>query len=129
MKKALFVLLGMIFFGLGAVGAALPVLPTTPFLLLAAGCFAKGSERFNSWFIQTGLYKNHVADFIQHRSMTLKAKVCICGLASTMLLIAFFSMRNIYVRIAILCIIAFKYYYFIFRIKTIKPAPVKEAKR
>ncbi len=119
MKKAFFVICGLICFGVGAVGAALPILPTTPFLLLAAGCFAKGSDRFNKWFLNTKLYKNHLESFVEDRAMTLKTKVTLCAFATTMLLIAFFAMHNIYGRITILCVIAFKYYYFIFRIRTI----------
>lgn len=120
MKKTLFVALGFIFFALGAVGAALPVLPTTPFLLVAAACFAKGSERFNQWFLHTKLYQNHLESFVKERAMTLRTKVGLCAFATTMLLIAFFMMQNIYGRIVILCVIAVKYYYFVFRIRTIK---------
>lgn len=121
MKKTLFVILGFIFFGLGAIGAVLPMLPTTPFLLLAAVCFTKGSARFDNWFKSTKLYKNHLDSFVTKRSMTLKTKICLCAFATCMLLIAFFLMSNIYGRIFIVCLILFKYYYFIFKIKTIKP--------
>lgn len=127
MKKAIFVALGFVFFGLGAVGAALPILPTTPFLLLAAACFAKGSVRFNNWFLNTKLYQNHLESFVENRSMTLKTKISLCAFASAMLLIAFFMMNNLPGRICILCVMAFKYYYFIFRIKTIKPGDVQES--
>lgn len=121
MKKAVFVTLGLIFFGLGAVGAVLPVLPTTPFLLAAAGCFAKGSTRFHNWFLRTKLYQKHLESFVKNRAMTLRTKVALCAFATTMLLIAFFMMNNLPGRIVILCVMAFKYYYFIFRIKTIQP--------
>ncbi len=120
MKKAIFVTLGLLFFSLGGIGAAIPVLPTTPFLLLAAACFAKGSARFDKWFKNTRLYKKHLDSFIKDRSMTLRTKIYLCSFASAMLIIAFFMVNNIYGRIFILCVIAFKYYYFIFRIKTIK---------
>lgn len=126
MKKTIFVALGLLFFGLGAVGAALPVLPTTPFLLLAAMCFAKGSTRFNNWFLNTRLYKAHLESFVKERAMTLKTKISLCAFATTMLLFAFVVMNNIYGRIVIVCVIAFKYYYFIFRIKTIKPESTDE---
>lgn len=124
MKKAIFVILGLVFFGLGALGAAIPILPTTPFLLLAAACFAKGSQRFNDWFCSTALYKKHLDSFVKERAMTLKTKVSLCAFATIMLTLAFFSMQNLYGRITILCLIAIKYYYFIFRIKTIKPEKV-----
>lgn len=122
MKKIVFVALGFLFFGLGAIGAIIPVLPTTPFLLVAAACFARGSARFSNWFLNTGLYKKHLESFVRERSMTLRTKVSLCAFASTMLVIAFFMMSNIYGRIVVLCVIALKYYYFVFRIKTI-PEP------
>ena len=55
MKKVLYVILGCVFVTLGAVGAVLPVLPTVPFLLLAAYCFARSSERLHTWFQNTKL--------------------------------------------------------------------------
>lgn len=127
MKKAIFVVLGLLFFALGAVGAVIPVLPTTPFLLVAAVCFAKGSARFNHWFLNTRLYKKHLESFVKERAMTLRTKISLCAFATTMLLIAFFMMHNIIGRIVILLVIAFKYYYFIFHIKTIKPGEKAEA--
>ncbi len=119
--KIICVILGFIFFGLGATGAFLPVLPTTPFLLLAAFFFAKGSTRFNTWFTSTKLYQNYASSFLKHRSMTLKVKIGICALATTMLLISFFLVDVIFVRVFILGLIIFMFYYFIFRIKTISP--------
>ena len=109
MKRVFFVAVGLLAFALGAVGAVLPILPTTPFLLLAAACLAKGSPRFNRWFLNTKLYKKHLESFVTHRAMTLRSKVSLCAFASTMLSIAFFMMPSPYGRIAILGIIAFKY--------------------
>lgn len=60
LKKILFVILGCIGVGLGAVGAVVPMLPAFPFLLLAAFSFAKSSEKLHNWFINTKLYKNNL---------------------------------------------------------------------
>ena len=51
MKKLLYLAGGFIGLGLGALGAALPLLPAFPFLLLAAYCFARSSERLHRWFV------------------------------------------------------------------------------
>jgi uncharacterized membrane protein YbaN (DUF454 family) len=118
-RRVLFAGLGFIFFGLGAVGAFLPILPTTPFLLLAAACFSRSSKRFDDWMKGTKLYKKHLASFVENRSMTLKTKVTLCAFASTMLIIAFIVAPVIYARVLIVAVLLFKYYYFIFRIKTI----------
>ncbi len=102
-KKVICVSIGLICFTLGAIGIILPILPTTPFLLLASFFFVKGSERFDLWFKNTKIYKKHLDSFVKEKAMTLKQKM-------TILLFADFMM-------ALMIII--KYYYFLFVIKTI----------
>lgn len=117
--RILWLILGFVAIGTGAVGVVLPVLPTTPFLLLASFCLAKGSEKFHIWFTGTKLYKNHLDEFVQNRSMTLKTKFSLLLPASGMLLLAFVAMPNWYGRAFIIFLIIFKYVYFFTRIKTI----------
>lgn len=59
---------------LGFVGVVVPLLPTTPFLLLAAICFAKSSERFKNWLIHTKVYREYVESFKNERGYTLIKK-------------------------------------------------------
>lgn len=108
--------------GIGAVGVVLPILPTTPLLLLSSFCFAKGSERFHRWFCGTKLYQKHLDSFVKKRAMTLKTKLCILLPASAMLLLAFLMMGNLPGRIFIVCLIIFKYVYFFTKIRTIRAA-------
>lgn len=117
--RILWLILGFAAIGLGAVGVILPILPTTPFLLLASFCLAKGSEKFHTWFTGTKLYNNHLDDFVQNRSMTLKTKLSILLPASVMLLLALVAMPNKYGRAFIVFLIISKYVYFFTRIKTI----------
>lgn len=56
-KKFFYIFIGLIAFLLGAIGVVLPVLPTTPFLLVASFCFVRGSEKFDKWFKSTRIYK------------------------------------------------------------------------
>lgn len=116
----LYLILAFLFFGIGAVGVILPILPTTPFLLLASFFFAKGSEKFHRWFLSTKLYKRHLENFVNNRAMTLKTKLSILLPVSAMLLITFYFVNQIHARIFIGAVIIFKYYYFTFHIKTIK---------
>lgn len=118
--KLLWLMIGIVSMVLGAIGVVLPVLPTTPFLLLASFCFAKGSDRFHKWFIGTKLYKKHLESFVTSRSMTLKTKLCILLPASAMLILAMLVMSNIYGRVFIVFLIIFKYIYFFTRIETVK---------
>lgn len=124
MKKNPFQILWLLaaFFtlALGAVGVLLPVLPTTPFLLLSSFCFARGSERFHRWFLNTKLYRNHLDSFVRDRAMTLKTKFCILLPASAILLIAMYMMSNLPGRLFILFLIFFKYIYFFTKIRTVR---------
>ena len=119
--KIIYVILGFVSMGLGIAGSFLPRLSTVPFLLLASFFFARGSKRFHRWFTQTKIYKNYLEDFEKNRSMTLKAKIGLLCLSSTMIAFPIFFVKNNYLRLALILVVIFKYYYFIFCIKTSKP--------
>ena len=123
--KLLFILMGFIALGLGMLGIILPLLPTTPLLLLASFCFIKGSARFEIWFKGTKLYKKHVESFVNTRSMTLKQKLTILIFADIMILTTMIFVDNLAVRLILLLIILYKYYYFIYKIKTVPNAKMK----
>ncbi|MCR9143284.1 MAG: YbaN family protein [bacterium] len=66
---------GWLSVGLGIVGIPLPLLPTTPFLLLAAICFAYSSPRFYSWLMNHRLFGPYIREWREHGSIPLRAKV------------------------------------------------------
>ncbi|WP_028124656.1 YbaN family protein [Eremococcus coleocola] len=72
--KILYLIIGFISFFLGSMGVILPVLPTTPFILLTAYCFARSSERFDTWLKQTKIYQFYVADYLETRSIPHQRK-------------------------------------------------------
>jgi uncharacterized protein len=117
--KLLFILLGFICLGLGIVGIILPVIPTTPLLLLASFLFVKGSDRFDHWFRGTILYKKHLEGFVKKREMTLKQKLTILLFADAMILIPLVTLDSILLKIFLVLVIIYKYYYFITKIKTV----------
>lgn len=119
-KKYLYVLLGLLSVVIGSIGVILPVVPTTPFLLLASFCFIRGSEKFDRWFKSTKIYKNHVESFIKEKAMTMKQKITILSLVSIMLSIPIILINNLHMRIFLIALICIKFYYFIFKIQTIK---------
>ena len=123
--KYIWIIAGFLFLGLGLLGVALPILPTTPFVIVSVFCFAKGSDRMHRWLLSTKLYQKHVKKFNETRTMTLKSKIVILGFASSMLIAGFYFSKNIYARIIIILLICIKYYVFIFKIKT-APDPTKE---
>ena len=118
--NSLFITIGIIFMGIGMVGVVLPILPTTPFLILASVCFVKGSDRFDIWFRNTKIYKDYAEDFINERSMTLNRKIRILLFADFMLAFPLIIIDNIYFKVFILSLILIKYYYFFFIIETKK---------
>lgn len=118
--KTLYIILAFICTGIGAVGVVLPILPTTPFLLLASFFFAKGSDRFHKWFTNTSLYKKHLESFVKSRGMTLKTKLTILLPVSAMLILTIIFLNQPHARIFLVFLIAVKYWYFFTRIETIK---------
>lgn len=125
-KKILYIVLGCIGLGLGAVGAVVPLLPAFPFLLLAAFCFARSSQRLHNWFINTKLYKNNLETYVKGEGMTWKNKIRIMITVTLLMSIGFIMMDAVPVgRIVLACVWAFHIIYFIFGVKTIKKAQVQ----
>jgi len=118
--KFVFILLGFISMTVGIIGIAVPVLPTTPFILLASYFFMRGSDRFDRWFRTTKVFKDYAEDFIRDRSMTLKRKVKLMFISDFMLAFPLIILKSIYMRLFILLVVVSKYYYFFFVIKTKK---------
>ena len=108
--RILYIVLAFLFMGLGIIGVALPILPTAPFLLLAAFFFAKCSQKFHNWFISTKLYKKHLESFVKSKAMTLKSKLSILIPVSIMLIIAFIFVNNLHARIALVVLLTIKYF-------------------
>ena len=126
-KKIGYIALGCIGVGLGAVGAVLPLLPAFPFLLLAAFCFARSSERLDRWFKGTKLYKENLESFVQGKGMTKKTKVRIMVTVTLLMSIGFVMMHAVPVgRIVLGCVWVFHILYFSFGVKTL---PVQRAKK
>ncbi|WP_099354016.1 YbaN family protein [Fredinandcohnia onubensis] len=119
--KFLYIVLGFIFFGLGVVGIVLPIIPTTPLLLLASFFFVKGSEKFDRWFKGTSIYKKHLEGFVKRREMTLKQKLTILLTADAMIAVPFFILDSIGLKLFLVAVVIYKYYYFITKIKTVAP--------
>lgn len=129
MKKMIYMLLGCLSVGLGAIGAVIPVLPTFPFLMLAAYCFARSSRKLNIWFKSTKLYQDNLADFAAGKGMTRKTKCRIMSTVTFLMSIGFVVMGI--KGIVVGCIVLggvwfFHLIYFIFGVKTIVVMEEKE---
>ena len=122
MKRILYIILGCVGVGLGAIGAVVPMLPAFPFLMLAAFCFARSSEKLDRWFKGTKLYQDNLADYVAGRGMTVKTKVRIMVTVTLLMSIGFIMMglKGIVTGCIVLgCVWLFHIVYFIWGIKTI----------
>ena len=125
MKRILYIILGCIGVGLGAVGAVVPMLPAFPFLMMAAFCFARSSEKLDRWFKGTRLYKDNLEDYVAGRGMTWKTKVRIMITVTALMSIGFIMMglKGVVTGCVVLgCVWAFHIVYFIWGVKTIPAA-------
>ena len=74
-RNTLWIILGIIAFCLGIIGVFIPFLPTTPFLLLAAGFFLKGSDRLYQWLISHKVFGEYIRNFREHKAIPKKTKI------------------------------------------------------
>ena len=75
LARVLFFIAGTITLVLGAVGIVLPVLPTTPFLLLALACYLRSSERMTSWMLNNRYFGKYIRNYKEGKGIPLKTKL------------------------------------------------------
>ncbi len=73
-RRYLFLAAGLLFVALGGLGVVVPGLPTTPFLLLAAGCFAQSSPRLHAWLLANPTFGPLIRDWQRHRAIPRRAR-------------------------------------------------------
>lgn len=108
----LYKVLGILFVGLAAAGAVLPVLPTTPFLILAASCFAKSSKKWYQWLLNNKQFGPAIRDWEEHRAISKKSRYT----ALSMVFLfggysVFFALTNIYLQIMVSLILGYGIYF------------------
>jgi uncharacterized membrane protein YbaN (DUF454 family) len=117
--RALWTTAGSIFLGLGIIGIILPLLPTTPFLLLAAYCYLRGSEKMHTWLLGNKWFGEYIKNYQEKRGIPLKVKVwAISVLWITIAISVYFFIQIIWLRI-ILVVIASAVTYHIVTFKTL----------
>lgn len=122
-KKLFWIILGCIGTALGAIGAVVPMLPSFPFLLLAAFSFGKSSERLHTWFINTKLYKDNIESYVNGNGMTVATKTRILITVTALMGFGFMMMmlKRLYIPCMILALVwIFHVIYFLFSVKTLE---------
>jgi len=74
-RKAILIFAGTVCVGLGVLGMFLPLMPTTVFLLMAAYCYSRSSERFHTWLMTNRLFGRYISDYKAKRGMSVGHKV------------------------------------------------------
>ncbi len=119
-KKFVYIIVGCIALALGTIGTILPILPTVPFFLLAAFCFANSSQKLHNWFIGTKLYKENLESYVKGEGMTIKTKLRIILTVTALMAFGFFMMGEVPIgRIVLAVVWAGHLIYFGVGVKTI----------
>ena len=104
-KRRLLIVAGTLSTGLGIIGIFVPIVPTTPFLLLAAACYMRSSERFYRWLTSNRVFGAYVRDYIEGRGMPVRINTfTILLLWLTIGLSITFAVQDLVIRILLICV-------------------------
>ena len=104
LKRQLLITAGTLSLAVGIIGIAVPVLPTTPFLLLAAGCYLRSSPRFYNWLMTNRLFGAYIRNYIEGRGIPVKVKLFIIILLWAAIGVSIWLTANLTVTLILLII-------------------------
>jgi len=123
LKRSLLLALGWLSVSIGIIGVVIPILPTTPFLLLSGYLFAGQSAKCEAWLVSSKIYKRYALPYKEQQGLTLKKKAEILGLTYVILLISGLIVSHLHVRL-VLIVVAIIKLIVLTRIPTIKQEKV-----
>jgi hypothetical protein len=105
MIRGVYIVVGTIALIIGAIGLFLPVIPTTPLVILAAACYYRGSDRLHNWILSSRWFGETIKNYQEGRGLTRNTKVRAISMMWVMILVsAWFFVSNLVVRVAIICV-------------------------
>jgi len=119
-KSKILIFFGSFFLIIGIIGIFIPILPTTPFLLLSAACYARGSEKFYNWLINNKWLGEYIKNYQKGRGIPLNIKILAISLLWITIVFSTIVVVSNYLIQIILIIIAIAVTIHILTIKTMK---------
>lgn len=105
MMRGAYIIIGTISLLIGAIGLFLPVIPTTPLIILAAACYYRGSDRLHTWILSSRWFGDTIKNYQEGRGLTRDTKVRAISMMWVMMLVsAWFFVSSLFVRVAIICV-------------------------
>ena len=102
--RYLYIILGTFSLVMGIIGIFLPVLPTTPLLLLTAYCYYRGSKRMHAWLMHHPIFGEHIRNFREHRIIPRRVKIVTLTLLWASLLFCAYILTPIWLKCLMMCI-------------------------
>ena len=119
--KVLLIVIGSVSLVLGVLGIILPLVPTTPFLLLTAACYVRSSDRLYNWLMTNKWFGSYIRNYKAGRGIPLKAKISVLVMIwFSFLFSAFYIAPNLYLKAGFIFGACF-FTVVMYRMKTLKP--------
>ena len=123
--RILLIILGSIFVAIGAVGILVPGLPTTPFMILAAACYIRSSNKLYNWLIKNKLFGKHIKNIREGKGIPIRVKIFAQVMMTTFIFLAIIpfspiSVPNLFIKIIIFLAGLTSFWYVAYRVPTLK---------
>ena len=123
--RILLIVLGSIFVAIGAIGVLVPGLPTTPFMILAAACYIRSSNKLYNWLIKNKLFVKHIKNIREGKGIPIRVKIFAQVMMTTFIFLAIIpfspiSVPNLFIKVIIFLAGLTSFWYVAYRVPTLK---------